>query len=164
MYWKQWLKSLLSLVILLGVLEVLLPSGGLAKFSKLVLGLALMLAILQPLTLLLNQDVAHLDLSWFLQNGGSDVAVSANRVRWAAVKPFFEQDREDLTNQLEDVLLGLADVQETKIYFHSQSSSGGIIEVYLKPFNTPTKLQVEQIISTMLNLPVSQIKVQAWVD
>jgi stage III sporulation protein AF len=64
MYWREWLQSLLGLVVLLGVLEMLLPSGELAKYSKLVLGLALMLAFLQPLTILLNQDVRDLDLSW----------------------------------------------------------------------------------------------------
>ena len=46
MYWKQWLQTLLTLAVLLGILEMLLPSGELAKYSKLVLGLALMLASL----------------------------------------------------------------------------------------------------------------------
>ena len=62
MYWKEWLQTLLSLVILVGVAEMLLPSGRLAKFSQLVLGLALMLAVLQPLTLLFNADLNSPDL------------------------------------------------------------------------------------------------------
>ena len=38
MYWKQWLLTLLSLVVLLGVSELLLPPGELARYAKLVLG------------------------------------------------------------------------------------------------------------------------------
>ena len=64
MYWKQWLQTLLSLVVLLGLLELLLPSGELAKYSKLVLGLSLMLAVLQPITLLFNEEFLGVDLAW----------------------------------------------------------------------------------------------------
>ena len=56
MYWKQWLQTLLSLVVLLGVSELRSPWGS-CRFAKLVLGLCLMLAVLQPLVLLVNQDL-----------------------------------------------------------------------------------------------------------
>ena len=45
MYWKQWLQTLLTLAVLLGILKCSFLRE-LAKYSKLVLGLALMLAVL----------------------------------------------------------------------------------------------------------------------
>lgn len=164
MYWKQWLKSLLSLVILLGILEMLLPFGELAKFAKLVLGLVLMLAVLQPLSLLLNQDIAVLDLTWDFQREDPEVQVLADRIRWVATEPFLEQNEAALATQLEAALLGLEVVQEAKVHVQNQGQRTALIEVQLVPYNANTKLQVEQFISTMLNLPANKIQVRAWSD
>ncbi|HBN95175.1 MAG TPA: hypothetical protein DDZ66_02655, partial [Firmicutes bacterium] len=107
MYWREWLQTLLSLVILLGIVEMLLPSGELAKYSKLVLGLALMLAILQPLTILLNQDLQNMDLTWISTiSSEPQVQVLAERVQLAATTPFLKQDEVTFATQIETVLLG----------------------------------------------------------
>lgn len=70
MYWRQWLQTLFSLAVLLAVLELLLPSGELAKFARLVLGLSLMLAVLEPVVLLVNEEMLGVDLTWL--QGGED--------------------------------------------------------------------------------------------
>ena len=56
---RSWLKTVTGLVIILGVLETLLPdAGGVKGFAKLVFGLALMAAILQPVLALVSLDWA----------------------------------------------------------------------------------------------------------
>ena len=105
MYWKQWLQTLLSLVVLLGVSELLLPPGELARFAKLVLGLCLMLAVLQPLVLLVNQDLLGVDLAWLR---GTDVApeveLSAERLQWAGIQVLWQEHDQQFAAELEKAL------------------------------------------------------------
>lgn len=46
----KWAKNLISLVIFAAFLELLLPSSQMQKFLRVIVGLLVMLAILQPLT------------------------------------------------------------------------------------------------------------------
>ncbi len=64
MDWKGWLRTVLGISVLLGIADMLLPKGGTAKFCKLVLGLTLMLAVLQPISNLFSLNPVSVDLDW----------------------------------------------------------------------------------------------------
>ncbi len=163
MYWREWLQTLLSLVILLGIVEMLLPSGELAKYSKLVLGLALMLAILQPLTILLNQDLQNMDLTWISTiSSEPQVQVLAERVQLAATTPFLKQDEVTFATQIETVLLGLEYVENVKVHIESTGQSDALIHIFLQPFGESRKKTVGEIVASMLHVPVNQISVERW--
>lgn len=54
--WRGWIQTLIALVVVLGFLEMLLPDTSIKKFSKLVFGLVLMLAVLQPIMAIVFWD------------------------------------------------------------------------------------------------------------
>ncbi len=165
MYWRQWLQTLLCLVILLGVVEMLLPSGELAKFSKLVLGLALMLALLQPLTILLNEDIQNLDLTWISEIAAEpQVQVLAERVQLAATMPFLKEDETALATQIEAVLLSLDYVEDVKVQIESTGQQGTIVHVFLQPFAMTSTEPVGNLVASMLNIPENQIAVKRWLE
>lgn len=165
MYWKQWLQTLLSLVILLGILEILLPPGDLGKFSRLVLGLVLMLAVLQPLTIFLNQDVRDLDLSWISGSPSNlDVQTQGEKVQIAATTPFLKQDEGALTTQLEDVLRGLDYIDDVKVQVQGGKQGKVLLQIFLQPFVTSSAEAVRDIAASLLNVPVSQISVERWTE
>lgn len=165
MYWRQWLQTLLSLAILLGILEMLLPSGELAKYAKLVLGLALMLAVLEPVTILLNLDIQSIDLSW--QDGLSsepDVEALAARVKLAAAAPFLMEEKVHLSAQLEGVLSGLEGVNAVWVEVSSAEEKSALISIFLDPFEADLAGSIGQIAASLLHVPVNQISVQRWAD
>jgi stage III sporulation protein AF len=165
MYWREWLQSLLGLVVLLGVLEMLLPSGELAKYSKLVLGLALMLAFLQPLTILLNQDVRDLDLSWISEEASKpDVERLADNVRLAAATPFLRQDEPVLIAQMEQVLLSLDGIEEATVHMDTQGRGSTLVEVHLRPFSDTQAETVARIVGSLLTIPENRVSVMRLAD
>ena len=165
MYWREWLQTLLSLVILLGIVEMLLPSGELAKFSKLVLGLALMLAVLQPLAILLNEDIQSMDLTWNSEMSPEpQVQVLAEKVQLAATTPFLKQDEIALAAQIETVLLGLEYVEDVKVHIQSPGQGNALIHVFLQPFTTISAETVGKMVASILNVPVNTISVKRWAE
>ncbi len=165
MYWKQWLQTLLSLVILLAILEMLLPSGELGKYSRLVLGLVLMLAVLQPLAIFLNQDIRDVDLSW-ISGGPPDpsVQIRGEQVQLAATTPFLQQDTGVLATQLEDVLRSLDYVHEVKVKVKGSERGSTLLQVFLQPFETSSAETVSHIVASLLNIPVKQVSVERWTE
>lgn len=161
MYWKQWLQMLLSLVVLLGLLEILLPPGGAAKFARLVMGLSLMLALLQPLTLLVNPELGSIDLSLVSDDAGSSqLERLADRVRLAAARPLLEQGGGLVVEQLEEALLSTGEVQQVRIEL--TGGSGPYLRVYLEPLRS--RDTAAGLISSLLNLPLREISILPWPD
>lgn len=54
----EWLRKLVGTVIILGFLELLLPEGELHRFTRVLLGLLVLLILLQPLASLIGQNPA----------------------------------------------------------------------------------------------------------
>ncbi len=162
MYWKQWLQTLLSLVVLLGVLELLLPAGELARFAKLVLGLSLMLAVLQPLTLLVDPELLGVDLAWLPETGSAPyVQDRAERLRLAAVRALLEEGGQELKAQLEKALAGIEAVQRVRVELPLENGAAPV-RVFIDPWEPATRREAEQLVSALLNLPLQHIVVLAW--
>ncbi|HHW73452.1 MAG TPA: hypothetical protein GX393_09535 [Firmicutes bacterium] len=163
MYWRQWLQTLFSLAVLLAVLELLLPSGELAKFARLVLGLSLMLAVLEPVVLLVNEEMLGVDLTW-LQGGedAPDVQQLAGTVQWAAVRPFWDEHTGSLAAQLEDALAGLGEVEKVEVRLPASGEGAAMLEILIEPFQPRLRQEVVQLASALLNISPQHISVLPW--
>lgn len=77
--WQEWLRLLIALVIIIGFFDMLLPANDIKKLAKLVAGLVLMLAVLQPVLAIVN-------LNWAtsLQEFPNDVVQSSQQQSWTA--------------------------------------------------------------------------------
>ncbi|HBG10148.1 MAG: stage III sporulation protein AF [Limnochordia bacterium] len=164
MYWKQWLQTLLSLVVLLGLLELLLPSGELAKYSKLVLGLSLMLAVLQPITLLFNEEFLGVDLAWLKETENiPDVHRLAERIQWAAASSVLAE-HEEAAAHLEEVLASLEYVQRVRVQLSGGEHAAQSIQVFVDPWEPSVRQEAERLVSTLLRLPAQRISVLPWAE
>lgn len=165
MYWKEWLQSLLSLVILLGILEMILPPGDLAKFSRLVFGLVLMLAILQPLTIILDQGVPSVDLTLSdAHSRAPEIEELSESIQLAATTPFLQQNKEAVVSELEDLLLNLEYIDNVRVEIRGAGQYGALIQVFFEPFATRTARSIGDVVGSVLNVSVSQVSVQPWVE
>lgn len=54
---KSWIGNICAALIFLTAVELILPDNNLKKYSKLVLGLILMIVVINPLLSLLNKDI-----------------------------------------------------------------------------------------------------------
>lgn len=160
MYWKEWLKMLLGLTTLLGVVELLLPPGDIAKFSKLVLGLVLMLAMLQPLTIIFSNGLENIDLTWLEQNYPKmDLLDKVERIQVAAAKPFLEVENENSIVQIESLLLTLESIEDVEVHVRDE----GFVAIKIKPFRMELANRVTRIVEGTLGIPANRIEVvEEW--
>jgi stage III sporulation protein AF len=165
MYWKEWLQSLLGLVILLGILEMILPAGELAKFSRLVFGLVLMLAVLQPLIIILDQGLQTWDLAWGSEPlREPEVQRLAESVQLAATRPFLTNNQEAVASQIEGMLLGLDYVDDAMVQIRVAGQRDVLVDVWMRPFAVGSGRSVGELVGSVLHIPVTQVLVQPWVE
>lgn len=119
----------LAIIILLGsVLEMLLPSKSMQGFVKLVMGLFVISAVLDPLTSLLNlpqrtsipawTEVRSEDLPVLAGNKGLDIGRNAVQ----------EQFKQILENEIEALVLGIDRVDQVNVEAILEPSDGGIVD------------------------------------
>lgn len=155
MYWREWFQGLLALIVILGVAELLLPSGELAKFAKLVLGFALMMAFLQPLAILFNQNFELLGGDWLPLQAEVDLGYRAEKLRFAAALPFMQNP-----TALEAMLQSMDQIQSVQVEVGATSMGTPQLIIWISPFEKQLKEKVSQVVSTVLNLERSQIIVE----
>lgn len=164
-YWQEWLKSVLALLVLLGILEMLLPPGELAKFSKLVLGFSLMLAFLQPITILLQQDFVPPDLPVFQTSFlEQEIEERATRVMWAVTKSFWPEGVEQKEEELEHLLSQVKQVEKINVEIVETRGRLEQVLVLLEPLERDLEEQVQHVVSAALNVDFNRIKVAKWPD
>jgi len=159
--WRQWLKTLLALVILSGLAELILPGGGVNKFAKLVLGLVIMLAVLQPLQILFGPgwEIPALELPSGLERKAEDWANLAAAVQTAGARPFLAKGDPALAGQLEVLLLTLEQVDEARvsIKFSTDGIEGVLVE--LSTPNPTVWAKAKKITAGCLNIAENKITV-----
>lgn len=63
---REWVKSIVLLMFLAGFMEMLIPTGNMQKFIRVVIGLFVIMTILNPILTLMRQEVVWRSLPWSL--------------------------------------------------------------------------------------------------
>ncbi len=132
--WQSWLRLLIGLVLIIGLFDMLLPENDLKKLAKLVMGLVIMFAILQPINALLNfgwNGANILSVTRPVSNLNQDWAQAGNRIYNAGTKPVLQPIATLINHQLEALLITNAMIVDAKIETEI-SESGSISQVYAK--------------------------------
>jgi len=156
MYWKQWLKMLLGLTTVMGILELLLPEGNLSKFSRLVLGLVLMLAILQPFTILFDLNPEKYTMTILDQKyPQTRLAEDSDQLRTVAMQPFLKNEKFNASKKIEGLLLTLEAIEDIEVIINEDAH----ILIKLKPLTSEIENRVMAIVERSLNISSSQISI-----
>ncbi len=161
-----WLKGITALVIILGFLETILPeSPGIRGTAKLVFGLVLMAAILQPILSLVNIDWAA---SLSLENAASsfsrgtsiqgDWEAVAARLQAKGAAPVLRAVDESAARQLEALLLTIQGVEQVEISLSTDQGAVEAVDVRVRGQNI-TGDRIQRIVSQYLDLPEEHITV-----
>lgn len=159
--WREWIKTLLALTLILGALDILLPRGEIGKFAKFTIGLALMLAVLQPLTALLTPQM---DLDAFLLHQpqvAHDFLFQGERLKSVAAKPFLEQQTHLQIQRLQEAIVDSTEVAEIEIEILTDNVYQPIATVKIQPFNSTNERRVKQIFKDSLGFAEQQIVVDS---
>lgn len=165
MFWREWLTTLLGLTILLAIMEMILPPGDIGKFSRLVLGLVVLLAVLQPLItfLKLNPEIPSIS-TWVPAQIEQDALVLAEEMRLAGAKPLLEADSGGHIRQLEALLLTMDQIEDVQVEIRGSSFDHQMVLVKIDSITPDLELRVRKIVSGILNIGEHQVAVEPWYD
>ena len=159
-FWKDWLKTLTALVILMVILETILPENELRKFAKLVLGLVLMTAVLQPIlaVVYLNWDLGD----WVVDGEtvtGEAWQETAARLQSKGSEPVFRLLDQSLIHQVEAIVLGIHDVEHVKVQIVNTNGQLGEIVVNVDSRDEAVLMKIKRVVAHYLNMDEERITV-----
>jgi len=116
---KEWVRGLVTLVLLAGALEMLIPSNGMKKYVRMTMGLVIVLAVVRPVTVLVGRPIDPQVLSVYsdltdarglptLEQIMADAALFRTRNQKLAA----EDVRLALTNQVREAALKVKGVSQ----------------------------------------------------
>lgn len=127
--WRSWLRMLIGLVLVIGLFDMLLPETDLKKLAKLVMGLVIMLAVLQPITALLNVGWdGSISIETTLYDDEIDWGKAGEMIYDAGSKPVLQFVTNQADHQMEALLIANTMVADAKITTHI-SEDGTITKV-----------------------------------
>lgn len=154
MNWREWLRTLLGLSVLLGLAEMLLPQGNMAKFSKLVFGLVLILAVLEPVVNLVSLNPITIDASLSGTSFEPEIDSAAARLRTARTKPLLSAS----SREMEELLLNQVDLVSVQVE-GGTGKGGTTVRVLIEPYDGQLENQVKSIVCGLLGLSPNQVEV-----
>jgi stage III sporulation protein AF len=137
----DWVKNIVLVVLFASFLELLLPSSGMQRFVRVIMGLLILLAILTPVV-----DVLQSRFAPEVPALGGQSAPAADRVRSGAETLVRERDqlavslyKKDLARQIRAVVVAVDGVADARVAVEVAKDRGGRagaigkVTVYVQP-------------------------------
>lgn len=150
---RSWVFNIVTLVILIVLLEILLPTGKIKKFINLISGFILIIAIINPF---LNYFATGVDLRELqIRDAGfmdkKEIAAAGKLMKEQQMVLVTEVYRKKLIRQIEEALKGTEDVSDVKADViinedHTSGNFGEIKRVYLNITKGGKSAEIEPVI------------------
>lgn len=139
-----WVKNIILIVLFASFLELLLPNSSLQRFIRVIMGLLIMLAILNPAIDLVQGNWTVGDMPTLAAGGQkqADIIQSANTAAVERERITKEIYKRDMSKQLRALIMAIDGVSEARVAIELQEkpeagATGAIkaITLYVKPGN-----------------------------
>jgi stage III sporulation protein AF len=150
----EWVKSIVMVVMFATFLEFLLPASSMQRFVRVIMGLFIMLAILNPLINVLHSQILPEPVTVF--GTPSSKATEIERASQAAVKGrnqlTQEMYRQDLAKQIRALLMTIDGIAEVRVAVDTNDEEGSrnigaikSITIYVQPGLTNQDRKVAKV-------------------
>lgn len=130
--WHSWISSLIGLILIIGFFDMLLPDNNMKKMAKLVIGLVILIAVIEPILAVLNFNWSN--PSW-VQVGTTlefEVWQSAGTDLYhAGSKPVLQTVAKNAEHQVEALLIVNDAIGDARITI-SLNEAGAVTKVIAK--------------------------------
>lgn len=123
------IRNLAIIVLLAGFLEMMLPSKSMLGFVKLIMGLFVISAILNPITSLLRMPL-EMNIPAWTETTDSDMPVlaSGEEGEQIGIDAVEEQFKMIIKNQIKALTLGIPGVKNAEVAVELEKGSGGLTD------------------------------------
>ncbi len=120
---RNWMISLITVVIISSFVEMLMPSGSFKKYSKLVVGLIIMLIIVQPILMLTDNDQLFSKYAFEASNQIDKMAIvgKSDMVKEKQMEQIVSTYNHNLNKQIQQSVRSLSGEHEAEVIVHTDS-------------------------------------------
>jgi stage III sporulation protein AF len=151
-----WIAQLATVLLLVGVTEWLLPSGGTRGYARVILGLVVLVTMLRPLL-----DWAHAGVDWTALSPPSSVAVAQES---RDTRDLYRNLLVDQVSQVARMVPGVASATASLTLAAGPTPTVEAVRVGVSPasggFASALKGQVVQAVAAALGLPPDKVEVE----
>ncbi|MBP2653000.1 MAG: Stage sporulation protein [Firmicutes bacterium] len=156
-----WVKTLIMVILFASFLELLLPNSSMQRFVRVIMGLLIMLAILNPIidlfrSNLISQPVASIDTHSDSSKEIKDIEKSVIRERDRLAEELYIKE---LARQIQSVVLAIDGVEDAKVTIKLDQTKVGHgalhkVIIYLKPGISVAKHEVTKVVISPEDRPI----------
>ncbi|MDF2564221.1 MAG: stage sporulation protein, partial [Massilibacillus sp.] len=111
----NWVKGLMMLVLFAAFLELILPSSNMQKFVRLIIGLLIMLAILNPMIDFLTKDFNWKAIPSFKAQASNEMNLNLDGSKEKKEQLIYTMYKKELENQMKLTVESLHGVASAKV-------------------------------------------------
>ncbi|SIS63182.1 MULTISPECIES: stage III sporulation protein AF [Alicyclobacillus] len=166
----DWLRQVVGIALIGGIAEMMLPSGGLVRYVRMVVGVALMAALLSPVVPALRgawADIAASRASNLLFSNASQAAGAQveNRAAQQYAEALHEAEAQDAATYLaewaEAALPEPLRSEVVKVTVeHPTSADQMTVTVLVRPPGALDAGEIRQTVASALGIPAAQVEVR----
>lgn len=162
-----WVKNIILIVLFASFLELLLPNSSLQRFIRVIMGLLIMLAILNPAIDLVQGNWVAGDIPTIGTGGQkqTDIVRSANMAVGERDRLAKEIYKRDIGKQIRALVMAIDGVSEVRIAIELQEqgetgATGAIktISLYVKPGNISNPAAINKVSIGAVQYPELELK------
>lgn len=130
---REWVISIVSVIIIVVFLDILLPKGNMKKYANFVLGLIVMIIILKPIINVLNSsgdfNLELINSSYHFDK--SQLAAEVKRIEESNVEGIVEVYKRKLAEDITNYIKGQGNYKEVQadVYIHADQSQDNFGEI-----------------------------------
>lgn len=136
----SWVKGLIMLVLFAAFLELILPSSAMQKFIRLIIGLLIMLAILNPMIDFLTKDFKWKAIPSFKAQSSNEINLNLDGGKEKREQLIYTTYKKELENQMKLTVESLHGVKAVKVVlnmknkrYEDKSKMIQSVQVFVKP-------------------------------
>lgn len=150
----DWVKYIVFVVLFASFLELLLPSSSMQRFVRVIMGLFIMLAILNPIIGVVQQYSSTKQIPALSTNSESSVSIinEVNGIASEREKLSLELYKKELSQQMRILIMAIDGVADANVVVDIKTINKGnatnainSVVVYIKPGNSAKNVKVATI-------------------
>ena len=131
-----WIKNIIFVVLFASFLELLLPNNSMQRFVRVIMGMLIMLAILNPVLALLSKDWRNEEVPALTRAGDSITARTHHMTaeRDQVVQTVFKKD---MSRQIRSTVTALEGVGDAAVEVEAKTEKMNLAEVHITVYIQP---------------------------
>lgn len=149
----SWVKNIIFVVLFASFLELLLPNSSMQRFVRVIMGLFILLAILNPVITMVQQPFSPLEVTTFAGSSSTPLSITKDTKNFTQGRSEVAREvyKKELAQQMQILITALDGVADAKVVIGIEESKDAVqgkinsVVIYITPGTSVTTGTIKKI-------------------